>query len=187
MLISRPLRLAMRSLISLLSILSVVDLVSFVSSRHQCNDPHIFLAKIQTSFALTDAYYSCITVLLQCYYSSSSVFNLHANKVTLSLSLAPRRVTRTHRLPRIHPWPKPTHQPSLLPLPRTAFPPSSRPPILILIRTRIRTRTRPRPRTTAPSRPRSLSINSTCTSPHRATVSRTRQTPAARQSPARPQ
>lgn len=115
-----------------------------------------------------------------------STFNLHAKQVTENLFLL-RRVTRTHRRPRTHPWPKPTHQPSLRPLPRTASPPSSRPPILILIRTRIRTRTRPRPRTTAPSRPPSLNINSTCTSPHRATVSRTRQTPAARQSPAQPQ
>lgn len=115
-------------------------------------------------------------------------FNLHAKQVTENL-FSPHRVTRTHRRPRTHPWPKPTHRPNLRPPPRTASPPSSRPPILILIRTRIRTRTRtrPRPRTTAPSRPPSPNINSTCTSPHRATVSRTRQTPAARQSPAQPQ
>lgn len=101
--------------------------------------------------------------------------------------LCPHRVTRTHRHPQIHPWPRLTHQPSLHPLPRTAFRRSSQLHIPIHIHTHTHIHTQQQRRTTAESRPPSASIHSTCTSPHRATASRARQTPAARRSPAQPQ
>lgn len=104
-----------------------------------------------------------------------------------SESLCPHRVTRTHRHPRIHPWPRLTHPPSLHPLPRTAFLLSSQLHTPIHIHTPTHIHTQQQHRTTAASRPLSVSIHSTCTSPHRATVSRAHQTPAARRSPAQPQ
>lgn len=97
-------------------------------------------------------------------------------------------VTRTHRQPRIHPWPRLTHLPSLPPLLRMASQLNSQLhiPMHIHTPTHIHTSTQQHHRTTPGSRPPSVSIHSTCTSPHRATVSRAGQTPAVRQSPAQP-
>lgn len=112
---------------------------------------------------------------------------LSAQWLKYSKSLCLYRVTRTHRHPRIHPWPRPIHQPSLRTLPRTASPLSSQLHTLIRIHTPTHIHTRQQHKTTVESRPLSASIRSTCTRPHRAILSKARQTLAAKRSPAQPQ